>query len=276
MPRACSARRPARPRSGPRAATASTARIALKKLAPEPPYASGISMPMTPELEQRRQSSGSSAPATSIAATCGRLRASGAKPNTVSKNSVRRRKAHQGHACRRVSRDRVARVPNPGARCRRAVMAGNSFGQAFRITTAGESHGPGNVVIIDGCPSGIPLSAEDDLAVDLARRRPGQSHLVTQRHEADSPEILAGVFEGRTTGTSIADPGPQHRSEEPGLRGHQGQVPPRPRRLHLRRQVRLPRLSRRRAARAPARPWRASAAGVVAKKMLALSVRRAT
>jgi chorismate synthase len=82
-------------------------------------------------------------------------------------------------------------------------MAGNSFGQAFRITTAGESHGPGNVVIIDGCPPGIALSKED-LMVDLGRRRPGQSHLVTQRNESDEPEILAGVFEGRTTGTSIA------------------------------------------------------------------------
>lgn len=82
-------------------------------------------------------------------------------------------------------------------------MSGNSFGQAFRVTTAGESHGPGNVVIIDGCPPGIPLS-EDDLRVDLDRRRPGQSHIVTQRKEADEPEILAGVFEGRTTGTSIA------------------------------------------------------------------------
>jgi chorismate synthase len=82
-------------------------------------------------------------------------------------------------------------------------MSGNSFGQAFRITTAGESHGPGNVVIIDGCPPGIPLS-EADLREDLARRRPGQSHIVTQRKEADEPEILAGVFEGRTTGTSIA------------------------------------------------------------------------
>lgn len=82
-------------------------------------------------------------------------------------------------------------------------MAGNSFGQAFRVTTAGESHGPGNVVIIDGCPPGIPLTVED-LQVDLDRRKPGQSHLVTQRKEGDVPEILAGVFEGRTTGTSIA------------------------------------------------------------------------
>lgn len=82
-------------------------------------------------------------------------------------------------------------------------MAGNSFGQSFRITTAGESHGPGNVVIIDGVPPGIPLSVED-LLVDLNRRRPGQSKIVTQRQEADEPEILSGLFEGRTTGTSLA------------------------------------------------------------------------
>jgi chorismate synthase len=82
-------------------------------------------------------------------------------------------------------------------------MPGNSFGQLFRITTAGESHGPGNVVILDGVPPGIPLN-KADLQVDLDRRRPGQSPLVTQRQEADEPEILSGVFEGRTTGTSIA------------------------------------------------------------------------
>lgn len=82
-------------------------------------------------------------------------------------------------------------------------MAGSSFGRTFVVTTAGESHGPANVVIVDGCPPGIPLSV-DDLAVDLARRRPGQSRIVTQRNEPDAPEILSGVFEGRTTGTSIA------------------------------------------------------------------------
>jgi chorismate synthase len=82
-------------------------------------------------------------------------------------------------------------------------MAGNSFGQIFRITTAGESHGPGNVVIIDGVPPGLPLAVEDFLP-DLNRRRPGQSHIVTQRDEADEPEILAGVFDGRTTGSSLA------------------------------------------------------------------------
>ena len=82
-------------------------------------------------------------------------------------------------------------------------MAGNSFGQMFRITTAGEAHGPGNLVIIDGCPAGLALS-EDDLRGDLARRRPGQSKIVTQRDEPDEPEILSGVFEGQTTGASIA------------------------------------------------------------------------
>src|SRR3984957_3002385 len=82
-------------------------------------------------------------------------------------------------------------------------MPGNSFGQAFRITTAGESHGPAYVVIIDGVPPGIELSV-DDLMVDLNRRRPGQSKIVTQNDEADVPEILSGVFEGRTTGTALA------------------------------------------------------------------------
>ena len=78
-------------------------------------------------------------------------------------------------------------------------MAGNSFGQSFRITTAGESHGPGNVVIIDGIPPGLELSV-DDLMPDLARRRPGQSSITTQRNEADAPEILSGVFEGKNHG----------------------------------------------------------------------------
>ncbi len=82
-------------------------------------------------------------------------------------------------------------------------MAGNTFGQLFRITTAGESHGSANVVIVDGCPPGISLGIED-LLPDLRRRRPGQSKIVTQRNEADEPEILSGVFEGKTTGTSIA------------------------------------------------------------------------
>ncbi|GAB4187569.1 MAG: chorismate synthase [Phycisphaeraceae bacterium] len=82
-------------------------------------------------------------------------------------------------------------------------MPGNSFGQLFRITTAGESHGPANVCIIDGVPPGLEL-CEQDLLPDLARRRPGQSKITTQRNEPDQPQILSGVFEGKTTGTSIA------------------------------------------------------------------------
>ena len=81
-------------------------------------------------------------------------------------------------------------------------MPGNSFGELFRLTTAGVSHGPGYVVIIDGCPPGLPLG-EGDLLPDLRRRRPGQSKLVTQRKEEDVPEIWSGVFEGKTDGTPI-------------------------------------------------------------------------
>jgi len=81
-------------------------------------------------------------------------------------------------------------------------MPGNTFGERFRVTTAGVSHGPGYVAIIDGCPAGLPLGVED-LLPDLARRRPGQSKIVTQRDESDTPEILSGVFEGRTDGTPI-------------------------------------------------------------------------
>src|SRR5260221_10418153 len=81
-------------------------------------------------------------------------------------------------------------------------MPGNSFGELFRITTAGVSHGPGYLLIIDGCPPGLPLS-EDDLLPDLRRRRPGQSKIVTQRQEEDVPEIWSGVFESVTDGTPI-------------------------------------------------------------------------
>jgi chorismate synthase len=81
-------------------------------------------------------------------------------------------------------------------------MAGNTFGILFRVTTAGVSHGPGYLAIVDGCPPGLPLSV-DDLLPDLRRRRPGQSKLVTQRQEEDVPEIWSGVFEGQTDGTPI-------------------------------------------------------------------------
>lgn len=82
-------------------------------------------------------------------------------------------------------------------------MAGSTFGNLFRVTTAGESHGPGNVCIVDGCPPGMELSI-DDLIPDLQRRKPGQSRITSPRKENDDPEILSGVFEGRTTGTPIA------------------------------------------------------------------------
>src|SRR5437773_798865 len=82
------------------------------------------------------------------------------------------------------------------------VMPGNSFGELFRVTTAGVSHGPGYLCIVDGCTPGLPL-AVDDLLPDLRRRRPGQSKIVTQRQEEDVPEIWSGVFEGKTDGTSI-------------------------------------------------------------------------
>lgn len=81
-------------------------------------------------------------------------------------------------------------------------MPGNTFGELFRVTTAGVSHGPGYLAIIDGCPPGLPL-AEADLLPDLRRRRPGQSKIVTQRQEEDVPEIWSGVFEGKSDGTSI-------------------------------------------------------------------------
>src|SRR6266436_7829184 len=80
---------------------------------------------------------------------------------------------------------------------------GNSFGELFRITTWGESHGGGVGVVIDGCPPRIELS-EEDIQQELDRRRPGQSAIVTARDEADRCQILSGVFEGRTLGTPIS------------------------------------------------------------------------
>ncbi len=82
-------------------------------------------------------------------------------------------------------------------------MSGSSFGTIFRVTTWGESHGPGVGVVIDGCPAGLSLQAED-IQVFLDRRRPGQSKYTTKRNETDTVEILSGVFEGMTTGTPIS------------------------------------------------------------------------
>lgn len=81
-------------------------------------------------------------------------------------------------------------------------MSGNTFGKSFTITTFGESHGLALGAIVDGCPPGIALS-EEDLQLDLDRRKPGTSKFTTQRREADQVKILSGVFEGKTTGTPI-------------------------------------------------------------------------
>ncbi|MGH7246381.1 MAG: chorismate synthase, partial [Candidatus Levyibacteriota bacterium] len=81
-------------------------------------------------------------------------------------------------------------------------MPGNSFGQLFKITTFGESHGGAVGVVIDGCPPGIQISKED-IQEELDRRKPGQSHITTPRKEQDEIHILSGVFEGQTTGTPI-------------------------------------------------------------------------
>jgi chorismate synthase len=81
-------------------------------------------------------------------------------------------------------------------------MAGNSFGQLFRVTTFGESHGLALGAVVDGCPPGLEIS-EADLQIDLDRRKPGTSRYTTPRREPDEVKILSGVFEGRTTGTSI-------------------------------------------------------------------------
>src|SRR5437667_1661670 len=78
----------------------------------------------------------------------------------------------------------------------------NTFGNLFRITTWGESHGAGVGVVVDGCPPRLALT-EADIQPDLDRRRPGQSRIVTPRKEADRVEILSGTFEGKTLGTPI-------------------------------------------------------------------------
>lgn len=82
-------------------------------------------------------------------------------------------------------------------------MAGSTFGNIFKITTWGESHGAGIGAVIDGCPAGLPLS-EEDIQIYLDRRKPGQSRYTTKRREADAAKILSGTFEGRTTGTPIS------------------------------------------------------------------------
>ncbi|MGH7863601.1 MAG: chorismate synthase, partial [Candidatus Binataceae bacterium] len=81
-------------------------------------------------------------------------------------------------------------------------MSGNTFGTLYCVTSFGESHGPAYGGVVDGCPPGLALSA-DDIQKELDRRKPGASRHVTQRRESDAIEILSGVYEGRTTGTTI-------------------------------------------------------------------------
>jgi chorismate synthase len=81
-------------------------------------------------------------------------------------------------------------------------MSGNTFGTLYCVTSFGESHGPAYGGVVDGCPPGMALAAED-IQVQLNRRKPGSSRHVTQRRESDTVEILSGVYEGRTTGTAI-------------------------------------------------------------------------
>ena len=83
-------------------------------------------------------------------------------------------------------------------------MAGSSFGNLFRITTWGESHGKGIGVVVDGCPAGLSL-CEEDIQKFLDRRKPGQSKFTTQRRESDTVEILSGVFEGASGGVPVFD-----------------------------------------------------------------------
>ncbi len=82
-------------------------------------------------------------------------------------------------------------------------MSSNSFGKLLTVTTFGESHGPAIGCVVDGCPPGLAIAAED-FRTDLDRRATGRSRYTSQRHEADDVEILSGVYEGRTTGTPIA------------------------------------------------------------------------
>ena len=94
-------------------------------------------------------------------------------------------------------------------------MAGNSFGDLFRITTFGESHGKAIGVIVDGCPSNIVID-EEFIQSELDKRKPGQSKITTQRKESDTAQILSGVFEGKSTGTpiSIIIPNEDQRSKD--------------------------------------------------------------
>ena len=111
-------------------------------------------------------------------------------------------------------------------------MAGNSFGQIFRFTTWGESHGPALGVVVDGVPPRVPFT-EADAQVFLDRRRPGQSRFTTQRQEPDQVKILSGVFEGTDRWRAGLDDDRERGSAFEGLFRDCQKIPPRPCGLHL-------------------------------------------
>ena len=159
-------------------------------------------------------------------------------------------------------------------------MSHNSFGHLFRITTWGESHGPAIGCVVDGCPPGIPIT-EAEIQAYLDKRKPGQSRYTTQRQEPDQVRILSGVFtdEERHAGHHRhADRARdrEYRRAVQGLRRDQGQVPPRPRRLHLSDEIRLARLARLRPRDRARETAKRVAAGAIARKVVpGLSVRGA-
>ena len=122
---------------------------------------------------------------------------------------------------------------------------GNSFGQLFRITTWGESHGGGVGVVVDGCPPRLKLT-EADIQPDLDRRRPGQSKIVSPRKEADTVQILSGTFEGKTLGTPISLLVRNEDARPGGLFRDGDEVPPVARGLHLPGEIRHSQLAGRR------------------------------
>lgn len=115
----------------------------------------------------------------------------------------------------------------------------NSFGNIFRLTSFGESHGPGVGGVIDGFPAGIKIDM-DFVQQELNRRRPGQSLLTTSRKEPDTVEFLSGIFEGKSTGQPHRICGMEQEPTFKRLREYQESVPPFTRRLYLHAKIRNP------------------------------------
>src|SRR5688572_12819948 len=135
--------------------------------------------------------------------SCGGRRTTGPTPSRSSFPTYQERCRGRPTAPVRRSPSRADSPVPPGSPDTVPPMGGSSFGQQFRITTFGESHGTGLGVVVDGCPPRLEIALEE-IQHDLDRRRPGQSRLTTQRQEGDVAEVLSGVFEGLTLGTPIA------------------------------------------------------------------------